>query len=95
MELLQAKAQPNASDNYGWTALHAATSNGSQAVVDLLLKAKADPTAVDVNGSTPAKWAERRGHAGLAQQLRKAEASHEEAGLVKARLGPRFISFAV
>ena len=75
-ELIQAKAQPNASNNNGSTALHVAACYGRRAVVDLLLKAKADPTAVDVNGDTPAKCAERNGHAELAQQLRKAEASH-------------------
>ena len=67
-ELLQTKAQTNASNN-ALTALHDAAYNGIQAVVDLLFKEKADPTAVNVDGDTPAKRAERSCHAGLAQQL--------------------------
>ena len=75
-ELLQAKAQPNASNNDGRTALHWAAVNGSQAVVDMLLQAKADPTAVDKEGNTAAKWAEQYVYPELAQRLKEAEASH-------------------
>ena len=72
-ELLQAKAQPNASANNGSSALHGAARNGSQTAVDLLLQAKADPTAVNKFGDTAAKLAEYRGHAKLAQRLIQAE----------------------
>ena len=75
-ELLQAKAQPNASNNNENTALHYAAGNGCQAVADMPFKAKADPTAVDNDGDTAAKIAEQRGHPKLVQRLREAEASH-------------------
>ena len=72
-QLLQVKAQPNAVDNYGRTALHWAAYNSRDAVVELLLQAKADPTIVDKDGNTAAKHAESGGHAALAQRLREAE----------------------
>ena len=82
-------------ENNLYKDIHAAAANGRQAVVDLLIKAKSDPTAVNVNGNTTAKYAERRSYAWFDQQLRKSAASHQEAGMVNARLGTRFHFFAV
>ena len=71
-QLLRAKANVNAENDYGSTPLHWAAYYGHAAVVAQLLQAKANPTAVNKYGYTPAKTAESRGHSDLAKLLQEA-----------------------
>ena len=70
--LIQAKADLNAVDCDGRTALHFAAGNGREAVVEQLLQAKADPTIVDKDGDTAVMIAQDHGHAGLSKRLQAA-----------------------
>ena len=70
--LIKAKADLNAVDCSGLTALHLAAGCGHEAVVEQLLQAKADPTIVAKGGRTAAKLALVKGHAGLAKRLQAA-----------------------
>ena len=66
--LIQARADINAVGYNGWTALHCAAYNGSEAVVEQLLHAKADTTILR-NGETPAQIARSNGKAEVAKLL--------------------------
>jgi ankyrin repeat protein len=70
--LLEAGADPNATQERGFVPLHSAAANGNVAVVELLLKhgARADAKADD--GKTPADMALEGGHKDLAQSLKRA-----------------------
>ena len=70
--LIQAKADLNAVDCDGWTALHWAAWWGRKVVVKQLLQAKAAPTIVNKDGNTAAKVAQDNGYAGLAKRLQAA-----------------------
>jgi ankyrin repeat protein len=60
--LLNGKADPNAKDNQGRTALsHAAQSSTLSETIVALLGAKADPNIADENGFTPLSYATPRG----------------------------------
>ena len=74
-QLLQANANVNAADNYGYTPLHTAAYFSHGVVVDVLLQSNADPEAVDQDEATPAQRAEQRGHTELAKRLRQAQFS--------------------
>lgn len=54
--LLDAGADPNASDERGWTALRWAIANNDKAVVQQLLGANADPDQKDPNGESLIMW---------------------------------------
>lgn len=55
--LLQQGAEPNISDEYGYTPLIHATATHRTDVVELLLKNNADPNLIDITGSTALHWA--------------------------------------
>jgi len=67
--LLEAGADPDAAQNAGITALHAAAMTGNVAIADALLDAGADVTLADDEGTTPAAYARRGGHDELARRL--------------------------
>ena len=74
-QLLQAKAEIEARNSDGWTALHLAAVTGKEAVVETLLRAKADPNAVDKYGKTATQVAEQYCHPALANRLKQAQGS--------------------
>ena len=59
----------NASDDIGYTALHAAAENNHVAIVKLLLQHGADVTAAVTSGETPADLAALSGHDDVAKLL--------------------------
>lgn len=67
--LLEAGSPPDAKQQAGYTALHAAAMNGSGERVDLLLAFGADPAVAADDGRTAADFARERGHAELADRL--------------------------
>ena len=67
--LLACGADPDARQQGGWTALHAAAQHGDQAVADLLLACGADPASTNDGGEMPASLAARAGHDPLAARL--------------------------
>ena len=54
-KLLNAGANPNATNSYGYAPLHVAVAAGQTAIVEALLNAGADPNAVPSEGSD-SKW---------------------------------------
>lgn len=68
--LLGLNANPNISDNVGWTPLLSAADEGNTAIVILLLGKGADNRAT-LHGSDAAALAQRRGKADLAALLRQ------------------------
>ena len=60
--LVAARADVNATDHDGWTALHFAVSRGATPVVDALLRFGADATPVCCAGETPLCIAVALGH---------------------------------
>ncbi len=68
--LLNAGANVNAVDKYGFTPLHRAAGNGQGAVVNLLLERGADMTLATQEGETPLSVAERRDHKEIAPLLK-------------------------
>lgn len=67
--LLDAGADPNASNRYGVTALHLACVNGHEEMIKLLLDAGANPNKSVRGGETPLMTASRTGKAGPIQAL--------------------------
>jgi ankyrin repeat protein len=69
LELLLARgADPNATDEYGWSLLHYAAD--SQEITKLLLDHGAKPNVRERGfGYTPLHWAARNGHAAVVQLL--------------------------
>jgi uncharacterized protein len=59
--LLEAGADPNASDKDSMTALHFAASRGDSTMAALLLKSKANPNLRDTAGLTPLMYAVMQG----------------------------------
>ncbi|HEX7528916.1 MAG TPA: ankyrin repeat domain-containing protein, partial [Thermoanaerobaculia bacterium] len=68
--LLEKGADPNATQQSGWTALHNAASQGNLEVVRLLRSNGADLSARTDDGKSAADLAAERGHAALAESLR-------------------------
>ncbi|XP_033106628.1 ankyrin repeat domain-containing protein 54-like [Anneissia japonica] len=67
--LLKDEVNPNRCDDKGRTALHFASSKGSQAIVQLLLNHGADPNKIDVIGNTPLHLAAIGSHIGTVLTL--------------------------
>jgi cytohesin len=79
--LLRSGASVNAANEYGATALYAASADGQTALVRLLLDAKADPNAALLTGETPLMAAVDDGHVDVARALieRGADVNRQEA----------------
>jgi ankyrin repeat protein len=78
--LLKSGADVNAANEYGATALYAASADGRTAIVRLLLDAKADPNAALLSGETPLMAAVDDGHIDVARALieRGADVNRQE-----------------
>jgi cytohesin len=78
--LVKGGADVNAANEYGATALFAASAGGRTAIVRLLLDAKADPNAALLSGETPLMAAIDDGHADVARLLveRGADVNRQE-----------------
>lgn len=74
-ELLQAGANPNATDSSGNTALGMAIKNGNQNAVQLLLSAKADPNKADTHQQTPLMLAATAGQSAIIKTLLEYQAN--------------------
>ena len=75
LSLLQRKADPNAAEVDGTTALHWAVRNGDATLVDRLLRAGAKPTAANRYGVTPLPLACEQGDPAIVERLLKAGVS--------------------
>jgi ankyrin repeat protein len=75
LSLLQRKADPNAAEVDGTTALHWAVRNGDATLVDRLLRAGARPTAANRYGITPLPLACEQGDPAIVERLLKAGVS--------------------
>lgn len=90
--LLQQRADPNATDEYGYTPLIEAAMVESLDATKILLKAGADPNLKDMTGSTPLHWAVENRNIEIATALLEHGANPQEytyaseAPLVKAIL---------
>jgi ankyrin repeat protein len=67
--LIQAKANVNAANEYGATALSVACASGNMPLITLLLDAKADPNAPLLSGETPLMTASDKGHVDAVRAL--------------------------
>jgi len=67
--LLDAGADPDATQHGGWTPLMSAAANGDDTAVDVLLDHGADPRAQADDGRNAATIADERGHRALAERL--------------------------
>lgn len=72
MLLLDAKANIEAPDQNGWTALHIAASKGNKELVSLLLSRGAQVNATTTANQTPILMAACNGHTQVVQELIKA-----------------------
>jgi ankyrin repeat protein len=63
--LLNAGADPNATQEGGFTPLHSAAASGNNELVRLLIERGADPNARTATGQTPAAIAKERGFEGV------------------------------
>jgi hypothetical protein len=79
-QLLEAKADVEAKDNDGQTALHWAARSSHEVMVRLLLEAKANVEAKDNNGQTALHLAARNGHEAVVRLLLEAKADVEAKG---------------
>ncbi|MDR2216316.1 MAG: ankyrin repeat domain-containing protein, partial [Nevskiaceae bacterium] len=77
-QLLKKRADVNATQADGATALHWAVYNGDVALAQTLLKAGANPSAANRNGSTPLWLAATRGDAAMLKALLDAGANANE-----------------
>ena len=75
LALLQRRADPNAAEVDGTTALHWAVRNGDAMLVDRLLRAGAKPTAANRYGLTPLPLACEQGDPAIVERLLKAGVS--------------------
>ena len=67
--LLAAKADPDAADNDGQTALMWSAKEGHKSLIDFCLRAGAKPDAVDSSGKTAMAFAYDGGHADIMSHL--------------------------
>jgi ankyrin repeat protein len=72
--LLNAGAELDGQDDFGWTALMAAAGHGHEDIVAFLLQAKANVNTVDIGGGTALWHAARYGRAGITRRLLAARA---------------------
>ena len=72
----KSKADPNAKQDNGTTALLWAAWKGHKAVVAQLLQANADTKAANNGGDTPLQIAKRLGRTAVAEMLQQAQAVH-------------------
>jgi len=70
--LLDAGADPGATQSGGWTPLHAAAHNGDVESVRLLLAGGADPSARNDEGSSVLEMAQGSGDAATAAAITEA-----------------------
>jgi len=77
-KLIDQKADVNAAQADGATALHWAVFQSNKELVDLLLKAGANPKAANREGATPLWLASINGNAGIIESLLKAGADANE-----------------
>ncbi|WP_166482814.1 ankyrin repeat domain-containing protein [Scytonema sp. UIC 10036] len=77
-ELIQAGANVNQQDEYGWTPLNWAAGKGDGAIIKLLIEQKADVFNVGRDGRTPYLIALAAGHAEAIQLLKDAQAKAGE-----------------
>jgi len=80
LSMLQRKADPNAAEVDGTTALHWAVRNGDAALVDRLLRAGAKATAANRYGVTPLPLACEQGDPALVERLLTAGVSADLTG---------------
>jgi len=78
-QLLRARAQVDAANKNGDTALMAASQEGHQGVVEQLLRAGAQVEAADKEGFTALMLASQQGHQGVVEALLRAGAQTEAA----------------
>ena len=67
--LLQHGADPNATQQKGFTPLHVAAANGDRVIVEVLLAYCAETSPVSEDGRTPAMMALEKGHSEIAALL--------------------------
>merc|ERR1712217_704857 len=68
--LLKARADPNAKDSGGSTALHRSAEIGQEIVAKVLIEAKGNPNVRDEQGNNVLHHAAYGGHVGLINMLR-------------------------
>jgi len=68
---LKRGVDPNTQDEFGWTPLHEAASEGRLDVVKLLLVRGADPTVKDKDGRTPLDLARAEGRREVVSVIEK------------------------
>lgn len=76
--LLGAKADVNAQNNDGYTALHLAARGASESFVELLLAHGADITVPDNDGHTAGDLAHQKGHTWVLKMIGKHTQRHAE-----------------
>jgi ankyrin repeat protein len=69
--LLEAGADPNATQHGGFTPLHEAAHHGNTELVELLLAHGGDAALRNEDGKTAAELADDEGHAAVAERLRR------------------------
>ena len=70
--LVERGADVNVRQRHGWTPLHSAAHNGSEALVNALLAAGADAAATNDDGVTAADLASKAGHDAIVERLASA-----------------------
>ena len=74
--LLEDGVDANVLDKQRWTALHWASSFGSEGMLETLLEYRVDINARDLSGWTPLFWAATQGHEQVVRRLLEKKANH-------------------